>query len=127
MPAPVNTRQACAFRSCAQAGSSKSEGSGEVTEAIDMEHATGLERAELEAKAKGVNLFEEAWLNAPPGTPERPVEVTSVFSERIVGVTDPHDDSEVTWGLIKEGDPPRQIVPGGEFFVLKRLPKEGGH
>lgn len=93
-----------------------------MTETIDMEHATGLERAELEAKAKGVDIFEEAWLSAPPGTPERPVEVTSVFSERIVGVTDPHDDSEVIWGLIKEGEPPRQLVPGGEFFILKRLP-----
>ena len=92
-----------------------------MTETIDMEHATGLERAELEAKAKGVNLFEEAWLSAPPGTPERPVEVTSVFPERIIGVTDPHDDSEVIWGLIKDGEPPRQLVPGGEFFILKRI------
>lgn len=92
----------------------------------EIEHATGLERAELEAKAKGVDPFHEAWLDAPFGTETRPVEVTSEFEERIVGVPDPDDDSLVWWGVIKEGEPPKQIVEGGEFFVLKRLPSSGG-
>ena len=35
-------------------------------------------------------------LDAPWGTAEKPVEVTSAFSERIVGVPDPYDDS-IVW------------------------------
>jgi hypothetical protein len=84
-------------------------------------------RKQLEAKRKGLDLFHEAWLDAPFGTETNPVEVTSEFSERIVGVPDPDDDSTVWWGVIEEGQPPKQIVEGGEFFVLKRLPSSGGH
>ena len=59
-----------------------------------LEHATGLEKAEKDGATKGINIFTEgeAWLQAPFGTPEKPVVVTSSFSERIVGVTDPEDD-----------------------------------
>ena len=84
-------------------------------------------RAELESLSKGADLFHEAWLDAPFGTEDSPVEVTSEFSERIVGCADPDDDSIVWWGVIEEGQPPRQIVEGGEFFVLKKLPSSGGH
>ena len=54
------------------------------------------------------------------------MEVTSSFSHRVVGVPDPNDDSIIWWGHIKEGEGPRQLVEGGEFFVLKRIPG-GGH
>ena len=54
------------------------------------------------------------------------MEVTSSFSHRVVGVPDPNDDSIIWWAHIKEGEPPRQLVEGGEFFVLKRIPG-GGH
>lgn len=60
-------------------------------------------------------------LDAPFGTEDKPVEVTSSFSERIVGVPDPYDDSIIWWGHIEEGQPPKQLVEGGEFFVLKRV------
>lgn len=51
-----------------------------------------------------------------------------MFAERIVGVPDPEDDSLVWWGSLEEGQPAKQIVEGGEFFVLKRVPDEdGGH
>lgn len=102
--------------------------SGAVTNLdAEIEHATGLEKAQLESANKGVDLFHEAWLDAPFGTETNPVEVTSEFSERIVGVPDPDDDSTVWWGVIEEGQPPKQIIEGGEFFVLKRLPSSGGH
>lgn len=102
--------------------------SGAVTDVdAEIEHATGLERKQLEASKQGVDMFHEAWLDAPFGTEANPVEVTSEFSERIVGVPDPDDDSTVWWGMIEEGQPPKQIVEGGEFFVLKRLPSSGGH
>lgn len=48
--------------------------------------------------------------------------------ERIIGVTDPEDDTLVIWGIIREGEPPKQLVAGGEFFSLKRVdrvPKVG--
>ena len=53
---------------------------------------------------------------------DKPVEVTSFNTERIVGVPDPDDDSIVVWGIIKENEPPKQLVEGGEYFVLKKVP-----
>lgn len=68
---------------------------GTVDIADELEHATGLERQELESKLKGTDPFHEAWLDAPFGTETHPVEVTSEFEERIVEVPDPDDDSLV--------------------------------
>ncbi len=31
---------------------------------------------------------------------------------------DPDDDSLVWWGIIEAGEPPKQIIEGGEYFVL---------
>ncbi len=48
--------------------------------------------------------------------------------ERIIGVTDPEDDTLVIWGIIRDGEPPKQLVAGGEFFTLsqvQRVPKVG--
>lgn len=66
-------------------------------------------------------------LNAPWGTEDNPVEVTSSLHERIVGVPDPYDDSIIWWGTVEEGQPPKQIVETGEFFVLKRVSESDGH
>ncbi|KAK9823694.1 hypothetical protein WJX72_004673 [[Myrmecia] bisecta] len=93
----------------------------------EIEHATGLERQELEKAAKGVDPWHEDWLDAPFGTPENPVVVPSIEASRIVGVPDPYDDSIIWWDLIEDGQPPKQIVDGGEYFVLKHEPEEGGH
>eukprot|EP00884_Botryococcus_braunii_P023286 jgi/Botrbrau1/9641/Bobra.0131s0018.1 len=93
----------------------------------EIEHATGLEKYELEGKLKGEDVWHEAWVDAPWGTETNPVEVTSAFTERIVGVPDPADDAIIWWGKIKKGDPPRQIVEGGEFFVLKQIADDSSH
>lgn len=87
----------------------------------DFEIATGLELKELEAAAKGVDYFAEdyKWIHDPVGTEENPVVVTSSFSSRIVGATDPDDDSIIEWAEVKEGEPPLKI--GAEWFVLKRV------
>jgi len=53
------------------------------------------------------------------GTPDDPVVVESAFEERIIGVPDPEDDCLVIWDLIKANEPPKQIIEGGEYFVLK--------
>ena len=76
---------------------------------------------ELIAKAAGHDAWREDWLDAPFGTATAPVAVTSVFPERVVGVPDPADDSIIWWGTIKEGEPPKQLIEGGEYFVLKKV------
>eukprot|EP00890_Picochlorum_soloecismus_P005036 jgi/Picsp_1/5533/NSC_02892-R1_cytochrome c oxidase polypeptide iv len=126
--AAINSVSVTGRTAKAKLSTSSFASSGAVTDLnAEIEHATGLERKQLEAKRKGIDLFHEAWLDAPFGTETNPVEVTSEFSERIVGVPDPDDDSTVWWGVIEEGQPPKQIVEGGEFFVLKRLPSSGDH
>ena len=34
---------------------------------------------------------------------------------------------QVWWGVIEEGQAPKQIIEGGEFFVLKKIAESGGH
>jgi cytochrome c oxidase subunit 5b len=55
------------------------------------------------------------------GTEDNPIQVPALLEERIIGVTDPEDDTLVIWGVIREGEPPKQLVAGGEFFVLKKV------
>ena len=47
-------------------------------------------------------------------------------SSNAFGVPDPADDSIVWWGTVREGEPPRQIIEGGEYFVLKKIGDGGG-
>lgn len=35
--------------------------------------------------------------------------VPSLLAERIIGVTDPQDDTLVIWGIVREGEPPKQV------------------
>lgn len=68
------------------------------------------------------DVWDEAWAYEPRfGTVDNPIEVPALLNERIIGVTDPEDDTLVIWGVIKEGEPPKQLVAGGEFFVLKKV------
>jgi len=55
------------------------------------------------------------------GTEDNPIQVPALLDERIIGVTDPDDDTLVIWGVIRQGEPPKQLVAGGEFFVLKKV------
>lgn len=36
------------------------------------------------------------------GTEDNPIQVPALLSERIIGVTDPEDDTLVIWGIIRE-------------------------
>ncbi len=57
----------------------------------------------------GLTLFvltkTDAFLSAPNGTKEEPCVVTSSMPYRIVGATDPDDDSSVHWGRVGAGKP----------------------
>ncbi|GLC41307.1 hypothetical protein PLESTB_001077100 [Pleodorina starrii] len=65
-------------------------------------------------------LWHEAWMYEDKfGTEEDPIVVPSLEPERIIGVTDPEDETLVVWGILKDGEPPRQFVENGEFYVLK--------
>eukprot|EP01025_Chloroclados_australasicus_P002759 TRINITY_DN1062_c0_g1_i1.p4 TRINITY_DN1062_c0_g1~~TRINITY_DN1062_c0_g1_i1.p4 ORF type:complete len:164 (-),score=19.52 TRINITY_DN1062_c0_g1_i1:312-803(-) len=87
-----------------------------------FEHVAGRARNLLEWEDKGYDIFKEEWLYTPYfGTIDRPVVVTSYYPERIVGVTDPADDCHVWWATLRVGDPPRQIIENGEFFLLKQI------
>lgn len=68
------------------------------------------------------DVWDEAWAYEPRfGTETDPIVVPALLSERIIGVTDPDDDTLVIWGVVREGEPPKQLVPGGEFFSLRRV------
>ncbi|KXZ49456.1 hypothetical protein GPECTOR_21g682 [Gonium pectorale] len=67
-------------------------------------------------------LWHEAWMYEDKfGTEDDPIVVPSLEPERIIGVTDPEDDTLVVWGILKEGEPPRQFIENGEFYVLKQV------
>lgn len=65
-------------------------------------------------------LWHEAWMYEDKfGTEDDPISVPSLEPERIIGVTDPEDDTLVVWGILKAGEPPRQFIENGEFYVLQ--------
>jgi hypothetical protein len=43
---------------------------------------------------------------------DNPIVVPSLLPERIIGVTDPEDDTLVIWGIVREGEPPKQVRGG---------------
>ncbi|KAG1661593.1 hypothetical protein FOA52_000768 [Chlamydomonas sp. UWO 241] len=68
-------------------------------------------------------MWHEAWMYEDRfGTEDDPVIVPSLEPERIIGVTDPDDDNLVVWGVLRDNDPPRQFIEGGEFYVIKKVP-----
>ena len=104
---------------------SASSSSSDANVVTDFEHSTGLYRAELEGLAQGKDIFDHYdFTRAPKGTKESPCVVTSEMDYRVVGVTDPDDDSIVIWGRLEEGKGPMLI--GDEWFVHKRV-GGGGH
>jgi CubicO group peptidase (beta-lactamase class C family) len=123
---PFFFQTARSFADAAKPAASAAGHSAAAVTAEEFEHATGLELKELEAAARGESLFEAdmQWLAAPLGTRENPVQVTSSLSSRIVGATDPDDDSIIHWGLVEEGKGPVQI--GDEWFALKRVKDAAG-
>lgn len=101
--------------------STRDEKSGVPT---PIEKAKDVTKPEVPEYLLDKDVWDEVWAYEPRfGTEDKPIIVPSSEPERIIGVTDPDDDTLVIWGIIREGDPPRQLVTGGEFFVLKQVEK----
>ena len=84
----------------------------------DWEHATGLELKELQAAAEGrTSSTTTTSSSSPTARRSRPMVVTSSMPYRVVGATDPDDDTIVHWGRVEAGKPPVKI--GSEWFVHK--------
>lgn len=67
-------------------------------------------------------LWHECWMYEDRfGTSDDPVVVPSLEPERVMGCTDPDDDNLVIWGILREGEPPKQFVQEGEYYQLKRV------
>jgi hypothetical protein len=87
----------------------------------DAEQATGLEKRELDALAKGETLFGEDILYGAFGTPEKPVIVRSVFDSRIVGcVGHAGHEHDLIWHVVSNGKP-LVCLECGQVFKLEKI------
>jgi len=100
----------------------------EGTIATNMDSATGLERAEMLADMEGRNLFDDAPIG-PFGTATEPVEVESIFDERIMGCPgdcaggDTRANNEVRWFVVTSAKP-YTCPTCDQVFTLKKVAGE---
>ena len=89
---------------------------------FSVEHATGLEKAEILSALKGEKLFGESILTGAFGTLEKPVKVPSAFSSRLVGCVggDGENGHDLLWHEVKEGKPLICAECGQVFQLVKR-------
>jgi cytochrome c oxidase subunit 5b len=100
------------------------------TIADDLEHATGIERAELLAKLEGKELFELGPLTITAfGTKKDPVMVKSVATTRLVGCTGfPIESHETVWLLVDKNHEFDRCPECGQVFKLNFTGSENeGH
>ena len=87
----------------------------------DAEQATGLEKRQLDAEAKGEEVFGDDILHGPFGTPEAPVVVKSVFDTRIVGcMGGPNSEHDLLWHVVSHGKP-LVCLECGQTFQLEKV------
>lgn len=87
-----------------------------------LEHATGLEKRELLAKASGnENPFDLKVIKRGAGSKESPNEIPSAFEARIVGCICEEDATCVNWMWLHEGQP-RRCECGHWFKLIKKAP-----
>ena len=92
-----------------------------------VEHATGLEKAELLSLLKGEKLFGEPILTGAFGTLEKPVLVPSIFTSRLVGCVGGEGEHEhaLLWHEVKEGKPLICAECGQVFKLVKQKLPDG--
>uniref|UniRef100_A0A1B6DPX0 Cytochrome c oxidase subunit 5B, mitochondrial n=1 Tax=Clastoptera arizonana TaxID=38151 RepID=A0A1B6DPX0_9HEMI len=82
-----------------------------------LEHATGLEKRELLAKAAGNdNPFDMKVLSRTAGTKDCPNQIPSAFDSRIVGCICEEEATAINWMWLHKGIPKRCAC--GHWFEL---------
>jgi len=85
----------------------------------DAEQATGLEKKEYDALAAGIeDPFNLKPYTGPPGTKDKPLEVLSIYEDRIIGCICEPDATAVVWRKLKLNEVTR--CDCGHYFVLRR-------
>ncbi|XP_058964044.1 cytochrome c oxidase subunit 5B, mitochondrial-like [Pocillopora verrucosa] len=85
----------------------------------DAEQATGLEKKEYDALAAGIDdPFNMKPYEGPPGTKDKPLEVLSMFDERIIGCICEPEATSIVWNKLHLNEVTR--CECGHFFVLRR-------
>ncbi|XP_014674191.1 PREDICTED: cytochrome c oxidase subunit 5B, mitochondrial-like [Priapulus caudatus] len=81
------------------------------------DHATGLEKKELLAKAAGnENPFDMRVIKRNAGTKDTPNQIPSIFDKRLVGCICEEEATCVTWMWLYKGEPRR--CECGHWFKL---------
>ncbi|GAB6029028.1 Cytochrome c oxidase subunit 5B [Chamberlinius hualienensis] len=82
-----------------------------------IEHATGLEKRELMAKAAGNdNPFDMRVYKRAPGTKDVPQLIPSAFESRLIGCVCEEDATYINWMWLHKGDSKR--CECGHYFKL---------
>ncbi|PIK59963.1 putative cytochrome c oxidase subunit 5B, mitochondrial [Apostichopus japonicus] len=91
------------------------------------EHATGAEKTELDLLKKGEkDPFNLDLKRVPIGTKEKPIEVTSSFTKRIIGCICEEEQTHINWMWLHEGRTQR-CTCGSYYQLVKVDPILGGH
>ncbi|XP_077991294.1 cytochrome c oxidase subunit 5B, mitochondrial-like [Glandiceps talaboti] len=81
------------------------------------EHATGLEKLEMDMKESGIDdPFNLKVKHVVPGTKLTPTPVPSIFEKRIIGCICEEDATTINWMWLHKGD--AQRCDCGHFFEL---------
>ncbi|XP_059618474.1 cytochrome c oxidase subunit 5B, mitochondrial-like [Phlebotomus argentipes] len=87
-----------------------------------LEHATGLEKRELLAKAAGnENPFDMRVIKRNAGTKDQPNLIPSAFDARLVGCICEEDQTFVQWMWVYQGEPKR-CECGHWFKLVEKAP-----
>lgn len=90
--------------------------------ADSLDHATGMEKRELLAKAAGDDdPFNLKVTKRGPGTKDCPNLVPSAFNSRMVGCICEEDQSHINWMWLHEGTP-RRCECGYWFKLVEKAP-----
>ncbi|XP_023246792.1 cytochrome c oxidase subunit 5B, mitochondrial isoform X2 [Copidosoma floridanum] len=96
------------------------QGDGGFADPLD--HATGLEKAELLAHLAGNDdPFDTKVMKRGPGTKDKPNLVGSYFKSRLVGCVCEEDQMHINWMWLHKGQP-RRCECGHWFKLVERAP-----
>ncbi|XP_002737212.1 cytochrome c oxidase subunit 5B, mitochondrial-like [Saccoglossus kowalevskii] len=84
---------------------------------LNVDHATGMEKLEMDMKEAGLeDPFDLKVKNVVPGTRESPTLVPSIFEKRMVGCVCEEEATVVNWMWLEKGGVQR--CECGHFFQL---------